>query len=64
MEGLTSFIGNKCVNFCGKKSTVKLSGCLFFEKRRENLKLNVILVLESKALFLEEKVPFPEYTFY
>ena len=26
-----------------------LPGCFFLENRRENLKLNVVLVLESKA---------------
>ena len=33
-----------------KKYTMMLSGCYFSENRRENLKLNVVLVLESKAL--------------
>ena len=35
----------------GKKN-VQLSfpGCLFLENTRENLKLNVVLILESKAL--------------
>ena len=33
-----------------------LSICLFLENRRENLKLNVVLVLESKALYCELEV--------
>ena len=35
------------------KSTVKLSGCLFFEKTQKNLVLVVALVLESEGLYLE-----------
>ena len=38
------------LTFVVKKSTIKLSGVSVLENRRENLKLNVALVLESKAL--------------
>ena len=53
-RAFTSVDGNKRTNFCGEKSTVKLSGVFILENRRENLKLHVflvvVLVLESKAL--------------
>ena len=38
------------LTFVVKKSTMKLFGVSFLENRRENVKLNVFLVLESKAL--------------
>ena len=45
------------LKFFGEKSTMILSpGCLFLEKKRENFKLNVVLVvvlvLRSKALLI------------
>ena len=33
-----------------KKVQLSFPGCLFLENTRENLKLNVVLILESKAL--------------
>ena len=39
---------------------MKLSGVSIFRDRRESLKLNVILVIESKALyFWRKRYPFP-----
>ena len=35
------------------KTTMKLSGCLFFEKTRKNFVFVVALVLESEGLYLE-----------
>ena len=50
---MTPFNNNNIANFSGeKKSTMKLSGCLFFEKTRKNL-VFVALVVESEALYLE-----------
>ena len=42
----------RVLTFVVKKSTTNLSGVSILENRRENLKLNVALVLESKALAL------------
>ena len=51
---MTPFNKNNIANFSGeKKSTIKLSGCLFFEKTRKNLVFVVALVLESEGLYLE-----------
>ena len=55
---MTSFNGNMRANFFfwgggggGRGCAVKLSGSLFLGNRRENLKLNVVLVFEFKALY-------------
>ena len=43
----TSFIGNRRTNFCDEKSTIWcFPGCYFLHDRRENLKWNVVLVLD------------------
>ena len=38
-EGLTSFNGNKCANFCGEKSTMKLSDVFIFREKARKLKI-------------------------
>ena len=51
---MTSFNANQPANFGGKKSTVKLSRVSILEDWRENLKLNVVLIV---ILFLDSKAP-------